>query len=641
MQRIVERALGTLIVAGALMASSGCALFTSYQPLPLAPATGKGFQPFQLKYQETKFFLFKSIHSDARVERIFLNPSDPNNILISVTSPQIGVYTSVDAGANWTFASVDTGSVDSDENYIYLTITHHVFTDLLFDPRDAKTIYATAGSTFWRSDDSGVHWNSWKIVSGGLFGSSAVNQLLMDPDGTLFANSAEDIYTSKDHGVSWAKLKIGDAYKKDGLQSFGSALGVASYQIRSVARDPVDPATLYASLETGGGSLLGEYAGVLGYLADPPTPQSIAEQALIRSTDKNPRTVRWGDGRDGVYVSHDGGSTWQPSGLMVQSWLVRVPGESAIYAVSADKALAACMVLETHPKLAAQFGSLQHRSVKDALQSRPTGHEAEAAAELNEYPDQDHLLFGRVLGSMIFRSTDKGATWSRIYAPNRPLLTTLRTAVDKQSSALVKAEVPHAAQTTTTSSFGGARVTSTPNTPVEGAAGGLSVFDPMNRMARYNYHTSLDGLSCSADGQTCFAYLPAKPYWDAMAASMAAQQGAAQAANKGSGFSAFGRKSAEQTERDNWKRYTDRPNPSVVPDNGTFELLASTDGGATWKTLEDGAAVNKALDGDGKLKAAKTILYPQLVQSGAAPFVLLGAVDDSDKFWQAAYRYFP
>src|SRR5579862_4724976 len=76
-----------LCLCGLLALGSGCAYFTSYKPVANPKVEAAGFHPVTFKYQETKFFLFKSIKDDAEIERVFVNPYDPKNIILSVSYP--------------------------------------------------------------------------------------------------------------------------------------------------------------------------------------------------------------------------------------------------------------------------------------------------------------------------------------------------------------------------------------------------------------------------------------------------------------------------------------------------------------------------------------------------------------------------
>ena len=524
-----------------------------------------------------------------------------------------------------------------------ITTTTRVFRDLLFDPKNPKTVYGVAYG-FWRSDDGGITWNKYEISRGGFLGGKvAFNQLLLDSDGTLLANSGEDIFMSTDKGTTWSKLKIGDAYAKGGFEKFNSFTGGTNFHIQSMARDPADPQTLYASLESKDAVQMDNLKAVLfsmGYVDDNPAPDSeVAKmQAILRSKDTRPQKITWDKGKDGIYVSHDNGATWSTSGLMIRSWLVRVPGDSAIYAVTADKTLSSCLVMESHPKLMKMLMAQFQRAKDQGLRSLHKSDEenaadkamaAEAGVGFYDYPDMDHLLFHHVLNTIIYKSTDKGATWSRIFNPSRPLLTAMRAASEKQETAL------------THNIDNGGSATRGTNMGDRDSSTEVTWYDPFGIVMAHNYASALDGFTCSADGQSCFAYVPTKPYWDSIIASESARESVNKV--KGAAFRPFGigNNTASEKAKRNWKKYEKRPNPDVVADNGTFQLMGTADGGVSWNVIEDGAAVNKALDAAGALKDSKIIIYPQLIANGGSPFIQLGALDEKNNFWQASYRYIP
>ncbi len=122
---------------------------------------------------------------NATVGRLLIHPTD-NTTLFAATSA--GIFKSTDAGATW------------------YKPTGGNFKDLVFKPGNPEIMYAAAGGTFYRSEDSGENFSSINNgLPGGARGVIGVSEA--DPEIVYFLltnqESFKGIYKSTDSGLSF------------------------------------------------------------------------------------------------------------------------------------------------------------------------------------------------------------------------------------------------------------------------------------------------------------------------------------------------------------------------------------------------------------------------------------------------------
>jgi photosystem II stability/assembly factor-like uncharacterized protein len=224
------------------------------------------------------FRLFKTADSGATWSRLFPPPfSSPVGVKVDPRTGAVwlfgyGLERSTDGGATWTAASGIEGA--------------NLIQDVTFDPSSPQTLYASglwsSGSRFqpnearlYRSVDGGATWSrsdaglvrpgaaqkvvvspanprviyvavggkllrstdatvSWQGVADAP-GQGLISDLLVSPDGTLYAAANTGVYSSPD-GLFWTPLNE----------------GLASLSVNDLELDPDDPGTLYAATENGG-----------------------------------------------------------------------------------------------------------------------------------------------------------------------------------------------------------------------------------------------------------------------------------------------------------------------------------------------------------------------------------------------------
>jgi photosystem II stability/assembly factor-like uncharacterized protein len=200
------------------------------------------------------------------------------------------------------------------------------------DPRDGRSIYLRTRGGLFRSRDAGL---TWQRMEGGIE-SELVNAVLFDPfsNQIYVATSGRGVFASGDDGASWQNLNAGlppgvatlalaqiDAQtllagtqtgvyiSRDTGRSLSAASeGLGVPQVHALALDPVTGALLtatetglYRSTETGAFEQIGSESMHAPILA-------------VALAPDNPRLIYAGGFRRGIFVSGDGGTSWNAAG---------------------------------------------------------------------------------------------------------------------------------------------------------------------------------------------------------------------------------------------------------------------------------------------------------------------------------------
>ena len=188
-----------------------------------------------------------------------------------------GIFRSRDGGASWQAA--------------HAGITYPAVEDFVQDPRWPGTLFAASyGGGVFKTVDYGV---TWSVVNSGLT-NLFVSAFELEPvNGTLYAGTDGGLFRSRDGGTSWT--------------SVGSGLTFGPYRISSIAVHPVNPSIVYAAVSPGlfkstdgGDSFMPSGTGI---------PSAVN---LVRGDPANSSTVYAGTFADGLYKSTDAGVTWNP-----------------------------------------------------------------------------------------------------------------------------------------------------------------------------------------------------------------------------------------------------------------------------------------------------------------------------------------
>jgi photosystem II stability/assembly factor-like uncharacterized protein len=251
------------------------------------------------------------------VSLIAVDPRDARTVYLRTRG---GLYRSRDAGKSWQRLL---GGIETE-------IVHA----LLFDSTSPRLYAATGGRGVFVSADGEV----WGMASGALPPGVATLALAQADAHTLLAGTQTGVYLTHDGGGTW--------------QAANEGLGVP--QLHALALDPQSGA-LFAATEDG------------LYRASPPGDfVRVGEAALslpVLSLALAPDRIYAGTYRRGIFVSRDGGASWDPVGDIFRGRL--------------------------------------------------------SAAGLALDPRNADSVFARVLFGRIFKSTDRGDTWHSVW-PGMP-----------------------------------------------------------------------------------------------------------------------------------------------------------------------------------------------------------------------------
>ncbi len=329
------------------------------------------------------------------VGTLFMHPEDPDILLAGTGNNQYfegaGVYLTQNGGQTWV-----------------QTLSEDIITSVEFSVSDPNMAYAGSAASIYRSDDGG---QTWKRVSGGAegdgWGPSGIRagfpiDFQVDPRDAdrIFANEyGGGNFLSEDGGQTWAI----------------ASAGYTGAQVRAIAVDPLQPGRVYAAGRSGiflscdGG---GEWIG-MNY-----PPARAMEWNAVAIDPHDPTHILASNNWNGeILVSHDGGESWTRTGTGIEQYragwrvIVFAPSDPNIaYAGSAGYYSAGSF----DPRMPGRGVYISH----DGGESwQPSNHELmENAYVTGLAVDRgDPLrLYAAVREKGILRSLDGGHTWTAI-----------------------------------------------------------------------------------------------------------------------------------------------------------------------------------------------------------------------------------
>ena len=338
-----------------------------------------------------------------------ISPHDPKTVLISCD--MTGSYLTHDGGSTWRMFNLR-GVVDF----------------FVFDPLDAKTIYAHA-TGLWRSTDAGQHWNlvypSPSTVKGVKMNSDhSDEQILADPDplSTIAALAVDPansqvlyvaagtkespaLFISRDYGKSWKKqLNLHDLPRRIWVDP----------------HSPADARTLFlASHHT----IAVTGAGGVRSL---PLPAAVNDVSLGFGAAQ---PIVYATSEQGIFISKDGGANWTKSELPGAGGKVRAIATSLHHPetayVSYDHltldgntwlGVAKTANSGTDWQLVWKESGVAAKNVEDNWITPRFGPAwAENPLSLTVAQQDANLAYGTDLGRTM-RTTDGGATWTAVYS---------------------------------------------------------------------------------------------------------------------------------------------------------------------------------------------------------------------------------
>jgi len=391
--------------------------------------------------------------------KVAVSPGDPTVVLASIASATL--QRSEDAGETWSDTGVATTgllAVDlHDPSVVYTSVAsgrdcsflrsadagktwtatslyvppYQCIETVSFAPSDAAVVYAEGPFGLFRSGDSGETWEPM-----GPGPDFHVTTLAVDPEDSshLYAGSSAGAFISTDGGANWVKRNgglngrpvntlavdpevgtrlyagtdgFGVSKSEDGAAHwFPANDGLNASRVFALAVDPADPERLYASGESG--YLVTDDAGSSWRAIDAP----VSHFGVI-AVDPGDPSILLASGKNGPAVvrSADRGETWEPVLTAQQG------GQSSI-------------VFDPHdPQVAYAAGSRLWKSL-DSGQTwtdvTPPTNKLIVRVLVDPFDSRTVYALGFPSASdtvvQFFRSSDAGATWSRL--PDVPAVST-------------------------------------------------------------------------------------------------------------------------------------------------------------------------------------------------------------------------
>jgi photosystem II stability/assembly factor-like uncharacterized protein len=201
----------------------------------------------------------------------------PSNPKVLVAGAISGVYRSEDSGVHWT-------QITPRGNGEILKVE-----SIAIDPTDPKTIYAGTWHLPWKTSDGGATWHN---IKQGLIDDSDVFSIIVDPTrpSVVYASACSGIYLSDTGGELFRKVQ--------GIPS-------TARRTRVLMQDPTNRKVVYAGTTEGlyktqdGGATWARMTG----------PDVIINDVYV--DPKNSQHVVLATDRGGVLTSHDGAATFQ------------------------------------------------------------------------------------------------------------------------------------------------------------------------------------------------------------------------------------------------------------------------------------------------------------------------------------------
>jgi len=322
-------------------------------------------------FRESPELTNEAIHSLAQSD------SDPNTLIAGTFN---GIFRSDDAGDSWKqLPTSDTPNLFHVES-------------LAIDPRTTQIIYAGTWYLPFKSSDGG---QTWKSIKTGIIDDSDIFAIDIDPrdPNHIIASACSGIYESKAAGESWKKVQ--------GIPS-------QSRRTRAILQHPSMPGIVFA------GTTEGFWRSDKGGDADSwmVTTSRQLEINSIAVHPSRPDMVYIGTNNYGVMVSNDGGKTFVPtnggfSGRFANAILADRETPNRIYASTINTATGGGFFFVSNDN---------GESWRPSMRNMPS--RLITYAILQDKQDANLIYLGTNLG--VYRSLDRGTSWSPVWAPATP-----------------------------------------------------------------------------------------------------------------------------------------------------------------------------------------------------------------------------
>jgi photosystem II stability/assembly factor-like uncharacterized protein len=276
------------------------------------------------------------------------------------------------------------------------------------DPRNLKTIYA---GTFWRPYKTTDGGKSWRLIRDGMIDDSDVFAITIDsrnPD-HIVASACSGIYESHNAGERWAKIQ--------GIPS-------QSRRTRDIVQHPTRPGTVYAA--TTEGFWMTTTAGKTWSL----TTQRDLEINSIAVHPSEPDRIFLGTNNYGILVSNDGGRNFAPANGNFTSRFT--------YSITPDVEQPNRLYAITHNVgTGGGYFFVSNNAGQTWTQARGLQINRDKPFVLAQNPQSLTTMYlGTNTG--IFRSDDRGESWTKLTPPKPAKATTKGKARAKKTAAKAK-----------------------------------------------------------------------------------------------------------------------------------------------------------------------------------------------------------
>lgn len=340
-------------------------------------------------WKEAKELSKQSIHAMAQ------SSLDPNVILVGTVN---GVWISKNSGEDW--KKIESGTMPINVG------------SLAVDPRTTDTIYA---GTWWRAYKTTDAGKSWRLIKDGMIDDSDVFAITINKDNPdhIVASACSGIYDSRSAGEKWSKIQ--------GIPS-------QSRRTRDILQHPTRPGTIYAATTEG------FWMTTDGGKTWAMTSQRNLEINSIAVHPDAPDRVFIGTNNYGVMVSNDGGRSFAQTNQNFSSRFT--------YSITAD--------LENPNRLYAMTqntatgGGVFFISTDSGATWQPARNldivRVSPFAFLQDRVNPNTAYLGTNVG--MFRSLDRGLTWTQILPPKKMAKKPVRRAPAKRGAKSTVAAKP-------------------------------------------------------------------------------------------------------------------------------------------------------------------------------------------------------
>jgi photosystem II stability/assembly factor-like uncharacterized protein len=310
------------------------------------------------------------------ITTITQSASNPDMLLAGSSA---GIYRSLDAGETWM--------------QISSTTTPQKIASLAIDPRDPNVIYAGTWYLPYKTTNGG---ETWDVTKKGIIDDTDVFAIEIDRRNPshIIASACSGIYETKNAGETWRKVQ--------GIPS-------QSRRTRAIRQNPARPNQIYAG--TTEGFWRSETGGDEWRLT---TPRSLEINAIAVHPDK-PDVVYIGTSNYGVLVSRDGGKSFAPSnegysGRRAYAIVQDRERPERIYAATLNTALGGGFFFTSDD------GGMTWQPATRNMPLR-----LETYSILQDRYNANIIYLGTNYG--LYRSTDRGASWSPVSVSAAPAKT--------------------------------------------------------------------------------------------------------------------------------------------------------------------------------------------------------------------------